>query len=89
MGKKLATDCILNRRIKVAGPRPVIEEAEMAIRKGIIIDKVDEYIKNYCNIKGKQIKNNLSKEGHSSLKGLIKRVREGEIMICQSDKGKQ
>ena len=43
------------------------------------------YPKKNCSNKGRQ-EDNLSLEQKEGLNSLVKRVREGEIVICQTDK---
>ena len=88
MGARRATDSNFNRRTHLPKHRPMKEEAEMEIREQMIMKEIDECIKENCDEKGKQTYKNLSNAEMDGFKSLLKRVKEGTIVVTETDKGK-
>ena len=83
--KRKVTDLKDNSRIILPKPLRVTEEAKISIR-GEAFEKVfKEYVNENCDKKGKQ-EPNLSKSQMRGISKLKKRVKEGEIVIMESDK---
>ena len=60
-------------------------EALLEIRRQTQATVFKEYVKENCDEKGRQ-KSNLTKQQTAGLKKLKKRVADGEIIVCQTDK---
>ena len=89
MGNRRATDCKNNRRTYLSKARPLLEEAELLLRREAWDMVVKKYIEKHCNLKGNQNVNNLNESEQRGLRSLLKRVMDKEIVINSSDKGKR
>ena len=85
MGKQRVTDCPNNTRVFLPKPMSAMDEAMWAVRVSEW-NKVRDWFKaNNTNAKGEQ-KPNLSPSKLRGLKSLLLRVKEGLIVIVQTDK---
>ena len=85
-GRKLrVTDLPFNPRVTLPRGIPEEEEASLEIRRKKHLELVREYIKEKCNEDGEQVQN-LSKGAQRGIKSLKKRIREGELVVLETDK---
>ena len=89
MGRKKATDMPNNRRVFMPPPRPVKEESLLAARKNVWDNVTNDFIGKGCDKDGNQVDCNLIKGQREGLRMLRKRIKEGELVVCKSDKGKR
>ncbi len=68
--------------------RTVEEEVELAARKNMYLKVVKKYKDENCDEKGRVKHDNLTKEQRQGLKSLTKLVKDGEIVIRKTNKGK-
>ena len=59
------------------------------MRKALADKVIDQYMKQNCNEDGSQKASNLTAREKIGLTRLIKRVKDGTLVICTSDKGKK
>ena len=76
-----------NRRIIFPPGRPTKEEAVLEVRREMWTNLTQQYIKEKCDPKGKQITHQLDKSQTRGKLKLTMRVRKGEIHVSPSDKG--
>ena len=86
MRKRRATDLKTNQRVYLPGARPAKEEAEMMVRKEVIINEVKKYIVKKCREDGQQVESNLTAKERRGMKKLRTRVKNGQIVITTTDK---
>ena len=84
---RCATDMKNNRRVFLPKGRPPNEEAELRLRAQMWKSKVEEYVKEKCDPKGNQVEDNLNAQLKRGLEFLIKKTKEGELIVIGSDKG--
>ena len=80
-----ATDAKMNTRVILPRPLTPKEEADLEVRRAIWSSLFDAYIKGMADEDGVQ-ESNLTVGEQRGLKSLKKRVKSGEIVICQTDK---
>ena len=85
MRKLRATDVKLNNQVYLPKPQGVKYEAGLEMRRSKYLETFRQYAKENCDEKGRQ-KSNLTISEMRGLKKLKKRISEGEIIICQTDK---
>ena len=61
------------------------EEGELEVRRTEWSATFEDYVRENCNKKGDQV-SNLRKEEMEGMRSLKKRVKEGELVIMQTDK---
>ena len=83
--KRRVTDMKENSKVYLPKPLPVIEEANIAIRRDKYEQTFKEFVEEKCSKKGEQ-KSNLSPQQRNGLKKLQKRVADGELIIVLTDK---
>ena len=83
--KRRVTDIQENSRIYMPKPLNVAHEANINIRETIFENTFSRYVDSFCNETGKQ-KPNLTRSEMSSLAKLKKRVDDGSVVICETDK---
>ena len=86
MTKRLVTDTKTNQRIFLPGPRPAKEEAELLVRRMTWERTTELFIQQYCKENGELTESNLSDKEKSGLKKILKRIKNGEIVVTQTDK---
>ena len=85
-GRKLrVTDLEINTRVTLPKGLPEDQEAHIEIRRSKYLEVCRKYITNNCNQKGEQ-RSNLSKEELRGLISLKKRIKEGNLIIMNTDK---
>ena len=84
--KRMATDVKTNQRVFLPQPRPAREEAELMVRTERLERIVSKYMEENCNEKGEIIETNITNQQKRGLKKLLKRVKEGEIVVTTTDK---
>ena len=80
-----ATDAKHNSRLILPGPLSQAQEAELVMRRVEWEGVFNKYLSEMCDEGGVQ-ESNLTKEERVGLKRLKKRVGEGEIVVCSTDK---
>ena len=85
MGRRRATDCVGNAMVHLPKAMGIREESEVLIRADTYKEAFTNYKAKECNKKGDQ-RTNLSPEQARGLKSLQKRIADGEIICCQTDK---
>ena len=88
MSKKRATDLKNNRRVMMPGPMTAREEGIMNSRIEMWRETTEEYRKENCRKDGSVKECNLTLLQSTGLKMLQKRVKAGEIVVSEADKGK-
>ena len=83
--KQRCTDTKHNTRLILPGPLSNQRESELNMRRVQWSAIYDEYIAEFCDEEGVQ-EANLSKEESMGLESLEKRVADGSLIICQTDK---
>ena len=83
--KRRVTDIQENSRIYMPKPLNVAHEANINIRETIFENAFSRYVDSFCNETGKQ-KPNLTRSEMSGLAKLKKRVDDGSVVICETDK---
>ena len=83
--KQRCTDAKHNTRIILPGPLSPKLERELECRRMEWIAIYDAYVKEFCDEEGVQ-ENNLTESEARGLKSLKKRVAEGSLIVCQTDK---
>ena len=86
MRKRRATDCKTNQRVYLPDPRPAREEAELMVRSQRMEEVMRRYMKEKCNDKGEIVETNLTDQEKRGIKKLLKRVKDGEVVLSQTDK---
>ena len=84
-GNLRATDCKENKRVKFPKPLTAKEEAEIETRRIVYGNIFDEFVGEMCDEKGVQ-EANITSEEEKGLKSLKRRVKSGELIVCQTDK---
>ena len=85
-GRKLkVTDLPFNPRVTLPRGIPEEEEASLAIRRRKHLEIVKKYIAENCNKHEEQVQN-LSKGAQRGIKSLKKRIREGNLVVLETDK---
>ena len=77
MGNRRPTDCKNNLRTYLPEPRPVLEEAELLMRKEIWSKSVKEYMQENCDENGVQDFSNLDAEELKGINSLLECVKAG------------
>ena len=85
MRKYRATDAPMNATIKLPRGQSPEFEAGLQVRKQEWMAAAREYIKANCDSKGRQ-EDNLTEAQRRGIKKLQKRVNDGSIVICPTDK---
>ena len=85
MRRKKATDCKYNTRVGLPKARTPAEEALIEARKAEWNKILRDFIDQNCDEKGFQ-KSNLTPAQKRGLRKLMKRVNEGEVIVCLTDK---
>ena len=80
-----ATDVKLNTFVVLPEPQSVKYEAGLELRRDKYLSEFRNYVKQNCD-KGFQQKPNLTSQQRKGIKKLSKRVADGEIIICLTDK---
>ena len=88
MGVLRSTDMKNNRRISMPDPRTPKEEAVYSQRKQMWMQRMEEYMKTNCDEKGNVLVKNLTASEQAGLRSLQRRIRDEEIVVVKSDKGK-
>ena len=83
--KRRVTDIQENSRIYMPKPLNVAHEANINIRETIFENTFSRYVDSFCNETGKQ-KPNLTRSEMSGLAKRKKRVDDGSVVICETDK---
>ena len=83
--KQRVTDLEQNAFVILPKPQPVDYEALLEIRRQKYTETFVEYKENHCDKEGKQ-RSNLTKQQASGIRKLKKRISEGEIIVCETDK---
>ena len=85
MRKRRVTDLDQNTYVIFPAPQSVEYEALLEIRRQTQAKVFKEFVKENCDEKGRQ-KSNLTKQQTAGLKKLKKRMADGELIVCQTDK---
>ena len=80
-----ATDVKHNTKINLPGPLTNIQEAEIGMRRIAFGAVFDKFVDGFKDEKG-VTEDNLTKEEAAGLKSLKRRVADGSLVICQTDK---
>ena len=83
--RQRCTDAKHNTRIVLPGPLKPNKERELEMRRLEWMAVYDQYVAEFCDEHGVQ-EDNLTPEEAGGLKSLKKRVAEGSLIICQTDK---
>ena len=83
--KERCTDAKHNTRVILPGPLTQAQESELIMRRVEWEAVYEEYIREMCDEEGVQ-ESNLTREEERGLKSLKKRVADGSIVICATDK---
>ena len=89
MRRLRVTDMRNMPRTMMPPPRPNGEEAEIHVRRETWKNEARMYINKECKDDGTQKTRNMSEEQSKGLKETMEEVKDGKIMIGQSDKGKE
>ena len=85
-GRKLrVTDLEINTRVTLPKGLPEDQEAHIEIRRSKYMEISRKYISSNCSKKGEQ-RSNLSKDELKGLISLKKRIKEGNLIIMNTDK---
>ena len=84
LGGKRVTDYRQNSKVHLPGPLGPVPEANMALRKAKYLEVFQDHLDKNCR-KGCQ-EQNLSKSQQAGLKSLQKRIKEGDLVVLQTDK---
>ena len=84
VGRLRATDVKGNARVHLPGPLPTSQEAQLHIRTQAFKETFNNYIKK--SAPGGKQRTNLTVAQTRGLKSLKKRITEGEVVVCQTDK---
>ena len=84
-GNLRATDAKENKRVKFPKALSPVEEAKMEVRRVTWAKIYNDFEQEMCDEDGIQ-ESNLTREEEMGLKSLKKRVKDGELVICQTDK---
>ena len=87
LGARRATDMGHNQRLVLPHPRPPGEEAVLGARLTVWKNAVQEYKEENCARDGSINTHNLAARERIGLTKLTKRVRAGEIVVLEADKG--
>ena len=79
------TDLPFNPRVTLPKGIPEEQEAWQEIRRRKHLQVVKKYMEAHCNEKGEQIQS-LSRRAQKGLKSLKKRIRDGELVVMETDK---
>ena len=85
MRKQRCTDVKHNSRIILPAPLTTKQEGELIMRRVEWESIFDQYVREFCDEDGIQ-ESNLTDSEARGLKTLQKRVREGSLIICETDK---
>ena len=85
MRKLRATDVKQNTYVHLPKSQGVQYESELEMRRNKYLSVFREYVRENCDEKSRQ-KSNLSAKENRGIKKLKKRISDGEIMICLTDK---
>ena len=85
MRKLRATDVKQNTYVILPKSQGVQYESGLEMRRNKYMSVFRDYVRNNCDEKSRQ-KSNLSAKENRGIKKLKKRLSEGEIMICLTDK---
>ena len=88
LGRKRPTDQRNNRKVHMPPPGPPLEEAASNTRMGAWQKALENHRKKFCREDGTQVQSNLSNGQQLALKKLSKRIAKLEILVMESDKGK-
>ena len=83
--KQRVTDLEQNAFVILPKSQPVDYEALLEIRRQKYYETFVEYRKKHCDENGKQ-KSNLTKQQAAGIRKLKKRISEGELIVCGTDK---
>ena len=83
--RRRATDLKECSRVTLPRPLGVTQEAMIEMRREAHMKAFKRYREKYCGKTGEQ-KSNLTMEEQEGLKKLVKRIRDGEIVIMKTDK---
>ena len=81
-----ATDAKLNSRVILPKALSTQDEMKLEVRKMEMVKVFEDYVKEHCSDDEGSQKMNLSKSELRGLKSLKKKVKDGDIIICQTDK---
>ena len=84
-GNLKVTDTKGNTRVFLPKPKSVEFEMELQMKRIEWTKVFNDYVSELCDEQGVQ-ESNLSKEEEEGLKSLKKRVADGDIVVCQTDK---
>jgi hypothetical protein len=83
--KERCTDAKHNTRVILPGPLTQAQESELIMRRVEWEAVYEEYIREMCDEEGVQ-ESNLTREEEKGLKSLKKRIADGSLVICATDK---
>jgi hypothetical protein len=83
--KQRATVAKHNTRVILPGPLSTAQEQELVMRRVEWEAVYDEYVREFCDEEGVQ-ESNLTDQERRGLKSLQKRVADGSLVICETDK---
>ena len=69
-------------------PRPETEELALATRRSLWLRTARTFLAQNCDDRGRQLESNITPNMAAGIKSLRKRIKESEIVIVESDKGK-
>ena len=85
MNRKRVTDFSQNSKVYLPPPLDAISESVIAMRSSNLIHIFKRFTEANCDAKGRQ-ELNLDPSEVKALKSLMRKVKEGEIVIAQTDK---
>ena len=77
-----------NTRMIMPDPRPESEECVLAAKRRLWLNTAQTYINNNCDKQGWQSEMNITPSMAAGIKNLRRRIKEGELVVIEADKGK-
>ena len=85
MAKMRCTDAKQNARVVLPKSMSFNKESKVEVRRAEWNREFDKFVSENCNKDGKQTMN-LDKDEIEGMKSLQKRIKDGEIVVCPTDK---
>ena len=86
MRKRRVTDLPQNSKVFLPPPLNPMVESGLSIRKQQFTDTFADFMKSQCDDKGRQMKTSLTAEQRKGLTEIKKKIKEGEVILLETDK---
>ena len=81
-----STDTKFNRRTFLPRRSKAKTESEEMLRRNKIMNETEDWMKTNCDVRGNQLKTNISSKMKKGIKALKERTAKGEVVVCHTDK---